>query len=151
MITVELLKSIDRLLPGADELSCQRRKLVRLLADAGGEHCVRALTFALGNTFVATMVAASGWEGLRLSGTDSNATLRLAPWVRKAVGLPVEPGELLSDLADDDEPSAYHRPALPADPLADVRATLARCRNISTPAEALEHAFPNEDIRVGIV
>lgn len=155
MVTVELLRAIDTLLPGADERSQHLRTLVRLLADAGGRLSAVSLKVALGNAFVTAMVAVCGWDGLRWSGIGRGAVAFLAPWVRKAVGLPVTREELLADLEsdrdDEDEPSAYHRPFLAdglnranaaareqvrgmpcapprRDPLADVRAAHAKIR-----------------------
>jgi hypothetical protein len=131
MITITLLERIEHLLPAHDDESVLRRRVVRLLADAGGQLSVDALRSALGSEGRAAVVsdALKWWDSLRWSVARGVTYVSLAPWVRERLELAVEerprPGPVDSDSTD---------------PLAGVRAAVARGKNVSTIEEALEYA-----------
>jgi hypothetical protein len=132
MITITFLERIEHLLPSHDAESVLRRRVVRLLADAGGQLSVDALRSALGSEGRAAVVsdALQWWDGLRWSVARGVTYVSLAPWVRERLELP----------AEEEEPRPGPVDSGSTDPLAGVRAAVARARNIYTVPEALEHA-----------
>jgi hypothetical protein len=87
MITIELLERIEQLLPGRDDDSALRRRVVRILADAGGQLSLDALHVALGPGGRVALALVASWDGLYWS---TPRMVRLAPWVRRKLGLPVQ-------------------------------------------------------------
>jgi hypothetical protein len=87
MITIELLEKIEQLLPGRDDDSALRRRVVRILADAGGELPLDALHGALGPGGRVALALVAGWDGLHWS---TPRVIRLAPWVRRKLELPTQ-------------------------------------------------------------
>jgi hypothetical protein len=128
MITIELLEKIEQLLPGRDDDSALRRRVVRILADAGGELPLDALHAALGPGGRVALALVASWDGLYWS---TPRMVRLAPWVRRKLEL---------ELPEEEGPHAVPVDARGTDPLAGVRAAVARATNVSTPEEALAHA-----------
>jgi hypothetical protein len=129
MITIALLEKIEALLPGRDAASALRRRVVRVLADAGGQLSLDEVRAALGSEGRAAVTsdALKWWHGLdwqmrNVGGNLMQTCLSLAPWLRQELELP--PTD-----------------ANGTDPLAGVRAAVARARNVATTEEALAHAF----------
>jgi hypothetical protein len=175
MITIALLEKIEQLLPGRDDDSALRRRVVRILADAGGQLPLDALHAALGPGGRVELALVASWDGLYWS---TPRMVRLAPWVRHKLDLEEDRESPLSALVDRPETQArlagYDASPCPycgerrsvhsgsqyacdgcrrhwtdsdtvpahADPLAGVRAAVARARNVGTTAEALAHAYP---------
>jgi hypothetical protein len=186
MITIELLEKIEALLPGRDDDSALRRRVVRILADAGGQLSLDALHTALGAGGRVALAMVASWDGLYWS---TPRMVRLAPWVRHKLDLEEDRETPLSALDQrciseilGSEPFPLTAPARLAgydaepcphcgerktvhsgrwhlcdacgicwqhpaaahgiDPLAGVRAAVARARNVATAAEALAHAHP---------
>jgi hypothetical protein len=173
MITIELLEKIEQLLPGRDDDSALRRRVVRILADAGGQLSLDALHGALGPGGRVALAMVANWDGLYWS---TPRTVRLAPWLRHKLELEEDRETPLSALADRPETQTrlagydpescphcgerktvhsgrwhlcdacgmcWQHPAADAvgtDPLAGVRAAVARATNVSTLEEALAHA-----------
>jgi hexokinase len=147
MLTDDTKRWIKLLLPAADARSELLRRAVRLLATRDGVLSLAALAAALARPEHPLYVALTPWDGIRWEGTEGNITARLVPYVRRAIGLPVTSEELKADLGsatqDEDEPTAYHRPAplqalfesLPAYTTQDVDALLNGPRYVTS-----EHA-----------
>jgi hypothetical protein len=127
MITIALLEKIEQLLPGRDDDSALRRRVVRILADAGGQLPLDALHAALGAGGRVELALVASWDGLYWS---TPRMVRLAPWVRRKLGLPVQ----------EEGPCAVPVDASGPDPLAGVRVAVARAKNVATTEEALAHA-----------
>jgi SAM-dependent methyltransferase len=162
VITITLLEKIEHLLPSHDAESVLRRRVVRLLADAGGQLSLDALHAALGPGGRIVLATIRQWDGLQWS---TPRMVRLAPWVRRKLEMDdldreVNPpldqrrisriigSEMLSP-RDEEELRPGSVDSDSTDPLADVRAALARATNIATVAEALASAYP-ETSRFGI-
>jgi hypothetical protein len=103
MITIELLERIEQLLPGRDDDSALRRRVVRILADAGGQLSLDALHGALGPGGRVALALVASWDGLYWS---TPRMVRLAPWVRHKLDLPADRESPLSALADRPETQA---------------------------------------------
>jgi hypothetical protein len=103
MITIELLEKIEALLPGQDADSALRRRVVRILADAGGQLSLDALHVALGPGGRVALALVASWDGLYWS---TPRVVRLAPWVRHKLELEEDRETPLSALADRPETQA---------------------------------------------
>jgi hypothetical protein len=97
MLTDDTKKWIDLLLPAADARSELLRRAVRLLATRDGVLSLAALAAALARSEHALYISLTPWDGIRWEGTEGNITARLAPYVRRAIGLPMTAAELLAD------------------------------------------------------
>lgn len=122
MLTDDTLRKIHALLPGGDARSYALRALLRTLARNGGAMSLAEVRALLGDDSP-SLIEGRTWHGVRLTGCGMGATLSLAPWVCAALGLA----------------AAAKLPGA-ADPLDGIRAAVARCRNVATVAEGLEHA-----------
>jgi hypothetical protein len=97
MITITLLEKIEQLLPGRDDDSALRRRVVRILADAGGQLPLDAVRGALGSEGRAAVTsdALRWWHGLdwqmrNVGGNVMQTFLSLAPGLRQELGLPTQ-------------------------------------------------------------
>ena len=93
----KLFIEINRLLPGTDLRSYCLRRVLRVIALDGGTITEASLRAVLGEGSL-SLAEARTWDGCRWSEDGWGPIVALAPWVRKALGLPVESAELLADL-----------------------------------------------------